>query len=132
MLFESGTIGVGTMGAFYYGLRRYGLGAPQASTLAFTTLTLNELVHAMGSRSQYRTVLSRRSLPPNPHLNKALVAMVGAQAAANWIPGVRRLLGGAPLGLGHMLVVAAGVVLPLVVNEFTKPPLPPAQPAERV
>ena len=35
MVFESGTIGLGTMGAYLYGLSRYGPGAA-ASTLAST------------------------------------------------------------------------------------------------
>jgi Ca2+-transporting ATPase len=124
MMFESGTIGVGTMGAFYYGLRRYGVGAPQASTLAFTTLTVNELAHALSSRSKYRNVFGRNNLAPNPYLTQAVIGMFGAQVAALSIPAVRRLLGAAPLGILDLLVVAGGVVGPLIVNELTKPRLP--------
>ncbi len=123
MLFESGVIGAGVLGAFMYGLRRYGAGAPQASTLAFNTLTVNELAHALSARSGYRTVFSKRRLAPNKHLQRAIVAMLVAQAVT-FLPGLRRLLGTTPLGLTDMLVVGAGTLLPLIINEAMKPPLP--------
>jgi Ca2+-transporting ATPase len=123
MLFESGTIGVGTMGAYLYGLRRYGSGAA-ASTLAFNTLTLNELAHALSSRSQYRNVFGGQSLPPNPHLTRAILGMAGLQAVVSLVPAARRLLGTTPLNITDLLVIGAGVLLPLVVNEGTKPAAP--------
>ena len=119
MIFESGIIGVGTLGAFIYGMRRYGLG-PAASTLAFNTLTLNELVHALSSRSHYRLV-GGRELPSNPHLTKAVVGMAALQLIVSVLPGARRLLGTSPLGLADLAVVGAGVLGPLVINEATKP-----------
>ena len=125
MAIESGVIGAGTLGAYLYGMRRYGRGAPQASTLAFTTLTLNELAHAYCSRSRYRTLFAGHHLPPNKHLQRAIMAMAGAQALATWVPGIRRVLGTTPLGIVDFLAVAAGVLLPLVVNEVSKPPMPP-------
>jgi Ca2+-transporting ATPase len=127
MVFESGTIGVGTMAAYLYGLRRYGPGAA-ASTLAFNTLTLNELAHALSSRSGYRNVLGGQSLPPNPHLTRAILGMAGLQAVVSLVPAARRLLGTTPLNIADLLVIAAGVLLPLVVNEGTKPSAP--EPAE--
>jgi Ca2+-transporting ATPase len=126
MAFESGTIGVGTMGAFIYGMRRYGLGM-QASTLAFNTLVFNELVHSYSSRSPYRNVFGGQELPPNPHLTKAILGMSGLQALVSLLPGARRLLGTAPLNLVDLLVIAAGVVLPLIVNEATKSAAPASQ-----
>jgi Ca2+-transporting ATPase len=124
MTIESGIIGVGTMAAYIYGLRRYGPGAA-ASTLAFNTLTLNELAHAYSSRSEYRHVFSRNAeLPPNPHLNKAILGMAGLQAVVSVLPGLRRLLGTAPMGPLDLLVIAGGVLGPLVVNEAMKPPMP--------
>jgi len=125
MVFESGVIGLGTMGAYLYGLRRYGPGAA-ASTLAFNTLTLNELAHALSSRSAYRNVLGGQSLPPNPHLTRAILGMGGLQAIVSLVPAARRLLGTAPLNMADLLVIAAGVLLPLVVNEATKPAAPEA------
>jgi Ca2+-transporting ATPase len=123
MTIESGIIGVGTMAAYVYGLRRYGPGAA-ASTLAFNTLTLNELAHAYSSRSEHRHVFNgSKGLPPNPHLNKAIIGMAGLQALVSIVPGFRRLLGTAPLGILDLLVIGGGVLLPLVVNEARKPPM---------
>ena len=119
MLFESGTIGIGTMAAYLYGVSRYGPGAA-ASTLAFNTLTLNELAHAYSSRTKHRNVFTRSTLPPNPHLNKAILGMGGLQALVSVVPAARRLLGTAPMGIGDLLAVAGGVLLPLILNEATK------------
>jgi Ca2+-transporting ATPase len=124
MTIESGIIGVGTMAAYLYGLKRYGPGAA-ASTLAFNTLTLNELAHAYSSRSEYRHVFNRNTdLQPNPHLNKAILGMAGLQAIVSFLPGPRQILGTAPMGLIDLFVIAGGVLGPLVVNEALKPPMP--------
>ncbi len=123
MTFESGVIGVGTMAAYLYGLKRYGNQAA-ASTLAFNTLTLNELAHALSSRSKYQNVFGGQKLPPNPHLTRAILGMAGLQAVVSLVPALRRMLGTTPLGLMDLGVIAAGVVLPLIVNEGTKPKAP--------
>jgi len=130
MAFESLTIGAGTLAAYLYGRNRYGTAAPNPATLAFTSLTLNELAHAMGSRSRYRTLFTGTKPPSNRHLNLAVLGMLGAQALATWVPGLRRLLGTAPLGAADLAVVATSVAAPFLVNEFTKPhPPAPATPA---
>ncbi|MDX1346604.1 MAG: cation-translocating P-type ATPase C-terminal domain-containing protein, partial [Sedimenticolaceae bacterium] len=117
---ESAVIGAGTMGAFLYGIRRYGPG-PAASTLAFNTLTLNELAHAFSSRSSHRILLSDHPLPPNPHLVKAIAGMGGLQFLVTVLPGARRVLGTTPLGIADIAVIAAGVFIPLIINEASKP-----------
>ena len=122
MVFESGVIGVGTMGAYLYGLRRYGDPAA-ASTMAFNTLVLNELAHALSSRSSHRLVGGEK-LPANPHLTRAILGMGGLQAVVSLVPAARRLLGTTPLGPLDLLAIGAGVLLPLVVNEATKPAAP--------
>jgi Ca2+-transporting ATPase len=124
MTIESGVIGVGTMAAYIYGLKRYGPGA-EASTLAFNTLTLNELAHAYSSRSEHRHVFNgSKDLPPNPHLNKAILGMAGLQAVVSIMPGFRRLLGTAPMGVMDLFVILGGVLLPLAVNEASKSAMP--------
>ena len=124
MTIESGVIGIGTMAAYVYGLKRYGPGAA-ASTLAFNSLTLNELAHAYSARSEHRHVFNGNSdLPPNPHLNKAILGMAGLQAIVSIMPGFRRLLGTAPMGVMDLLVVLGSVLLPLAVNEASKPAMP--------
>ncbi|MGD9393014.1 MAG: HAD-IC family P-type ATPase, partial [Chromatiales bacterium] len=116
---ESAVIGAGTFGAFLYGIRRYGPG-PAASTLAFNTLTLSELAHAVSSRSSQRILFSDHTLPPNPHLVKAIAGMGGLQFLVSVLPGARRLLGTTPLGVADIAVIAAGVLVPLLVNEASK------------
>ncbi len=123
MVFESGTIGLGTMGAYLYGLRRYGQG-PAAATLAFNTLTLNELAHAYSSRSGQRTVFGGQKVARNRYLSAAIGGMAGLQAVVSLVPAARRLLGTTPLAVMDLAVIGAGVLLPLLVNEATKPEPP--------
>jgi len=123
MVFESGMIGLGTMGAYLYGIKRYGIGAA-ASSLAFNTLTYNELAHALSSRSAYRNLFGGQQLPPNKHLTRAILGMGGLQALVSVLPSARRLLGTTPLNINDILVITAGVILPLLVNEMTKPQAP--------
>jgi len=123
MLFESGTIGLGTLGAFIYGMRKYGLGAAPA-TLAFNTLTMNELAHALSSRSKYRNVFGGEKLEPNKHLTRAVLGMAALQVIISVVPGARALLGTVPLGWQDLAAIGAGVALPLIANEATKPSYP--------
>jgi len=129
MLFESGTIGLGVMGAYYGGMRRYGIG-PAAATLAFNTLTMSELAHAYSARSHYRNVFGGIKLPPNKALLAAVGGMTVLQAIVSVVPGARRMLGTTPLALVDIAIIAAGVLGPLVVNEATKPKAPPKVIAE--
>jgi Ca2+-transporting ATPase len=124
MTIESGIIGIGTMAAYLYGMKRYGPGAT-ASTLAFNSLTLNELAHSYSSRSEYRHVFSPGSkLPPNPYLTRAILGMAGLQAVVSVVPGLRNILGTAPLGMLDLVVLGGSVLGPLAVNEAMKPAMP--------
>ena len=106
------------MAAYFYG-RRNG-GAELGSTLAFQTLTLAELVHSYACRSESQSIYSRRPRPRNPALEKALVGTAALQAVTFAIPAVRRLMGNAPIGWRDLLVVVAGAVGPMLVNEAYK------------
>jgi Ca2+-transporting ATPase len=122
--FESATLSAGALGAYGYGLMRYGMG-PQAGTLAFTSLTSGQLLHAVTSRSETHSVLGggregEPPLPPNPYLNVALIGSFAAQALVLVMPGLRNLLGLAPLTLLDGLVIGGSTLLPFVVNEKTK------------
>jgi len=125
MLLESGTIGLGTFGAYLFGVNRYGVG-PAASTLAFNTLTINELAHAISSRSDHRHVFGGSKLQPNKRLTAAIVGMAILQALVGLVPAARRLLGTTPLGMADLVAIAAGVLGPLLVNEGTKPAFGPS------
>ncbi len=124
MIFESGTIGLGTMGAYWFGLRRYGAGSLAPATLAFNTLVFNELAHAVSARSHYRHVFGGEKLPPNRYLLAANAGMIALQALVTLLPTGRLLLGTSPIGRADLLAIGAGVLGPLLVNEFTKPSAP--------
>lgn len=119
MLRESAVLSAGSLGAYGYGIARYGQG-PQAGTMAFLSLTMGQLLHALGCRSQERTIFSGGNGPPNHYLTGALVGTFALQALALLVPGLRGLLGVARIGVMDSLVVAGGAVLPLLANETIK------------
>ncbi len=121
MAFESGAITTGALGAYGYGLMRYGLGA-QTSTLAFHSLTTGQLLHAISCRSETHGIFSPGKLPPNRYLTLAVGGSLAVQFLTLVVPGLRNLLGLAPMGLLDGLVISGSALLPLVVNEATKKP----------
>jgi Ca2+-transporting ATPase len=125
MTFESGVLTTGALGAYGYGMLRYGAGA-QASTLAFHSLTTGQLLHAVSCRSERHSIFSHEKVPPNRYLNLALGGSLLIQLGAMFIPGLRGILGLAPVGLLDAMVIGGTALLPLVVNEATKNPASPA------
>jgi P-type Ca2+ transporter type 2C len=121
--FESATLSAGALGAYGYGLLRYGIG-PQASTLAFTSLTTGQLLHAITSRSETHSVLDQgrgaTSLPANPYLKTALLGSFAVQALTLVMPGFRSLLGLTPISWLDGLMIGGSTLLPFVINETTK------------
>ncbi|SEM25340.1 Ca2+-transporting ATPase [Syntrophus gentianae] len=117
--FEGASLTAGTLGAYGYGLWRYGMG-PQAGTLAFCTLSMGQLLHALSCRSEHHSLFSKTKLPPNSFLRFTLLGSMTLQAATFFIPGLRGLLGLTPISLIDAAVIAGGSVLPLLVNETTK------------
>jgi len=116
---ESGVITAGSLGAYGYALWRYGPG-PQASTHAFMSLTLAQLLHAMSSRSEQPCVLTSHGLPRNRYLDAAVGTSVAVQLLSVALPPLRRLLGTTRIGLVDALVIGASAALPLLINEATK------------
>lgn len=116
---ESTVLSAGALASYGYAVWRYGSG-PQASTQAFMTLTLGQLLHALSSRSETYSLLDRQRLPPNRYLDAALGLSLFAQVLTVLVPGLRQMLGNSPLGLTDSLIVGAGATLPLLINELTK------------
>jgi Ca2+-transporting ATPase len=119
MSFESAVISSGVLGAYAYGVMRYGMG-PRASTLSFMTISLAELVHALSCRSETHSMFSPGRLPPNRYLDAALGGTLFLQALTMAVPGLRRLLRMVPLSLPDYGVAVGCTLLPLIVNEMTK------------
>ncbi|MCX7794147.1 MAG: cation-transporting P-type ATPase [Thermodesulfovibrionales bacterium] len=117
--FESAMLSAGALGAYGYGIARYGLGT-RAGSIAFMTLTLGQLLHAISCRSENYSIFDKEKLASNRYLNLALGGSFILQILSMAIPGLRRLLGVVPIGLMDALVVGTGAVIPLMVNESTK------------
>jgi Ca2+-transporting ATPase len=117
--FESAVLSVSALGAYGYGLARYGSG-PQAGTIAFMSLTLGQLLHAISCRSETISLFDSRRLPPNRYLAGALGGSLALQVSAAAIPSLRRLLGLVSIAPGDGLVIGGAALVPLLVNEGTK------------
>ena len=117
--FESAMLSGGAMGAYGYGIARYGMG-PQAGTMAFMGLTFGQILHALSCRSEKYSIFDKEKLPANRYLNMALAGSAALQALAMIVPGMRSLLGLSPISLADWLVVGGAAAAPLLINEATK------------
>jgi Ca2+-transporting ATPase len=116
---ESAALSAGALSAYGYGLSRYGMGA-QAGTLAFTSLAVGQLLHAVTARSETHSVFDATPRPTNPYLSAALFGSFGLQALTLIVPGLRSLLGLTPISLVDSAVLGASAALPFVANELGK------------
>ncbi|NLJ26448.1 MAG: cation-transporting P-type ATPase [Deltaproteobacteria bacterium] len=119
---ESAVISASALGTYGYGIMRYGMGA-NASTIAFQSLTLAQLMHAVSCRSEKTGIFSKEKLPPNRYLNLALGGSLALQLLTMIVPGLRGLLGLTPVGLVDAAVIGTSAVVPLIINEATKKPV---------
>jgi Ca2+-transporting ATPase len=129
MALESGIISTGALGAYVYGIGRYGQGA-RAGSLAFQALVFGQLLHAFSCRSEHHSIFGRRQPPANPYLNLAVGGSLALQTLTLCIPGLRSFLGLAPPTLVDAAVIGASALLPFIANEtrkLAKPPTPAIQ-----
>lgn len=117
--FESAVMSATTLGAYGYGIARYGRGA-RAGTLAFMSLTTSQLLHAVSCRSEKHTMFDKERLPSNRYLDAALGGSFALQALTVALPGLRGLLGTTAITLADAVVAGGTAVIPLIVNEATK------------
>ncbi len=114
---EAGVIGAGAFGAGLFGALRYGHAAPQSRTLTFGSLVTAQLLHALTYRSRRRGSPDSSSLRRNPALPGIIGGSLIAQLVAMLLPGVRNVLGVAPVDIVDAVAMVAGGVLPFFVNE---------------
>lgn len=117
--FEAASMTATSLAAYGYGVMKYGMG-PAAGTLAFQSLTISQILHALSCRSEKRSMFVAEKLPPNKYLNMAIIGSLGLQLAAQFIPGLRSLLGITTITASDALVIGTTSVLPLLINEATK------------
>jgi Ca2+-transporting ATPase len=117
---ESSALSVSTLAAYGYGILKYGV-SPQASTIAFMSLTSGQLLHALSCRSPQHSIFDfDQELPPNPYLITALGGSFVLQFLVGGIPWLRNLLKITPVDALDGIVIGSSALLPLVVNETTK------------
>lgn len=119
MSVESAVISAAALGSYAFGLLRYGPGV-QAGGLAFQSLTLGQLLHAISCRSERNSIYDREKLPPNPYLKIALGGTLVLQGLTMIVPGLRSFLGLGPFSLVDTAVIGATSVASLMINESTK------------
>ncbi|HWU39375.1 MAG TPA: cation-translocating P-type ATPase C-terminal domain-containing protein, partial [Candidatus Acidoferrum sp.] len=116
---EAGILSSASLGAYGYGIARYGMG-PQANTMAFLSLSTAQILHALNCRSEKPTLFGANRMAPNRYFDLAVGGTLALQAAALFFPPLRALLGISPLGLADYLVVGGAALAPLLVNERVK------------
>ncbi|MDX9786519.1 MAG: HAD-IC family P-type ATPase [Desulfobacterales bacterium] len=116
---ESAAITGGALAAYGYGIARYGLGSGAAS-LAFQSLTIAQLLHAISCRSEHASLFGRRKTAANPYLRIAVGGSLALQALTMVFPPLRSLLGLKAPALMDLAVIAGTSVLPLLFNEAAK------------
>lgn len=117
---EGGIIAAGALAACGVGVLRHGVSA-QARTMAFGSLVIAQLLHALTCRSaSHGPFTDGAALQPNRPLAGALLFSFAAQGAALLFPGVRGLLGVVRLGPLDLAVTLGAGVLPYLVNEARK------------
>jgi Ca2+-transporting ATPase len=84
------------------------------------TLSSAQLLHAFACRSGRTSIFDRSGRPPNPYLSGAVGISLVVQILAALVPGLRTLLGITPFTAPDALVMCAGSVAPLLVNELLK------------
>jgi Ca2+-transporting ATPase len=119
---ESTTISASSLSAYGYGILRYGI-SPRSSTIAFMSLVTGQLFHALSCRSQ--KPLRSAQLPANPYLTAALGGSLALQFMSIAVPGLRKLLHVTPINLLDGIVIGSSALLPLAINEETKPQTEP-------
>lgn len=119
IVFESTMLTTGAITAYGYGIFRYGMGQ-QAGTMAFTSLTIGQLLHSISCRSEKHSIFDKEKLSPNKYLDVALGGSFILQVLVMAIPGLRNLLGIAPLNIIDSFIAGGTAMLPLMINEVTK------------
>jgi len=111
-----------TLVAFRVGLHWYGAtgsGLQHSVTIAFMTLSLVQIAHALDVRSRTKSLFSK-SLFSNRWLLAAIVFTVFLQLTTVYVPFLRQVLQTVPLAARDWLLILACTLLPLVVVEIVK------------
>jgi Ca2+-transporting ATPase len=124
---EGTVLTAGALAAYLAARAFHGPGT-RAGSVAFTTLTSAQLLHALNCRAEQFGCSALHRLQPNRLLSVSVGGALGLQVAALLLPPARRLLGTMlplPVDLGLIL---AGSLVPLLINDRLKAAAsPPAE-----
>jgi len=109
---DAAILSAATLGVHGLAVARHGAG-PQATTIAFCTLTAAQLVHALGYRAGYSMMGTRF-----PTLELTVGGTLAVHLAAMTASPLRRLLGTTPISPSDWLLVAGGVAVPLIARQL--------------
>jgi Ca2+-transporting ATPase len=137
--FESALLTASALACYALGARRYGLG-PRARTMAFLNLTTAQLLATVSARSLTHGFLEESWLPRATLVPFAVGAGLGLEILSIGVPGLRRLLGTAPLTTGDLAMTGGLALASFTAIESAKglrirlrpealPEEPPAPPA---
>jgi Ca2+-transporting ATPase len=88
------------------------------------SLSSAQILHSLSCRSRRHSLFDRLEgqapLQPNRYLRLAIGGTLGLQAASLILPGLRAVLGIAPLTLFDGLLIGTSAIWPLMINEATK------------
>jgi P-type Ca2+ transporter type 2C len=108
-----------TLGAFLIGL----YGNPEhyeyAETMAFTTLSLSELLRAFTARSEYYPLL-RIGMFKNKWMNIAVISSLFLILVVIYVPFFNRVFNTIPLGWGQWAEIIPLLIIPSAAAELTK------------
>ncbi len=116
---EASVLSLFTLIAYGYALGKYGIG-PKASTVAFMSLTIGQVLHTFSCRSETHRWFDAEKLPRNPYVEAAIVGALVLQLLPLVVPGLGKILKIAPLDPWDYGVIASAALLPLLINEATK------------
>jgi Ca2+-transporting ATPase len=106
-----------TLSAYAIALARYGAG-DHARTVALLALVGVQIGHTFNCRSRTRSAFDR--ILSSPHLWFATATVIGLQAAAVYVPMLRRVLGTVIPAPADLAMLAVAVVLPIAIVETQK------------
>ena len=119
IVIEGSVISVSALLAYGYALTKYGLGL-RASTVAFMSLTIAQILHTYGCRSDRHSVFESHKLPNNPYIGGAVLGTLALQLLPLLVPGLRDLLKLSTIDLADSLVIVLAAIAPLLINETSK------------
>lgn len=115
---EAALMSASALGAYSYGLWRYGP-TSRARTICFASLVTAQLLHALTCRSRQHRAFSK-ALPRSHILEAVLIGSFVLQSAVMFLSPIRRLLRIAPISSSDALLALCAGLAPFIATEALK------------